>query len=911
MLRVLLLFLAVVSPLLKAKAQDIPPSNTVQVRSNQVTDSVAPTNPPARVQLDSLLMDQVAVEQDSVRSDSIEPPAEFLTDIVEYYGEDYVYLDRKTNQVFLYNEAWVTYQDMRIDAGLIIIDYNKNEVYAKGIDSSGAYAQSPLFVQGGNKVEPDSIRFNFDTKRALVYNSYTEQNGFNVISEVTKKENDSVYFLSKVKFTTSENIDDPEYYFYTRKAKFVPGKKVVTGLTNMYIADVPTPVGLPFAFFPLTEDRASGVVIPNIGDNPNRGFFFQNGGYYFAINDYVDLTVLGDYYTNGSYGLRLESAYALRYKFRGNLSFRLEKLINSERGFPDFSESSLYNIRWNHNQDAKANPSSRFAASVNLGSSRYFAQSINQTNNASALVNTLSSSISYSKTFDTQPEVNVTVAATHTQNTNTEQIDMSLPNLNATMARIFPFAPKSGSKKGVLQNVNLQYDLSAQNQITTTDSLFFKPEMFENARFGARHNIPISTNFKVLNYLSASMGVGYQETWVGKTIRRSYDPNANEGQGEVVQDTVAGFDAYRTYNFNASLGTTVYGTFNFGQGKRIEAIRHVMRPSISYSIRPSFDQFYDEYTVPSADPEVADQVISYSRFEGSLFGAPSQNRSSSIGFNLSNTIEAKVRDRDTTATEPKKINLLNNLNLSTFYDIAADSLRLSPLRITGSIPIVEKLDFNFNGSLDIYALDNNNRRINTLNIDNGGSLFRLTQGNISINYSFSSRDFEGGKSEDQQREEGFNSETFRNGGRPDDLFGDATPINAGRFDPVDQGADRGPINNSWYRNPIPWNFRLAYTMTYSNSQRQNEISSQSLMFSSNVELSPRWSVGISSGYDFKNKGVTLTNLRFQRDLESWQMSFNWTPIGAVNTSWYFYIGIKSNVLSDIKYENRREPDRQL
>ncbi|WP_425427879.1 putative LPS assembly protein LptD [Aureitalea marina] len=625
----------------------------------------------------------------------------------------------------------------------------------------------------------------------------------------------------------------------------------------------------------------------------------------------MDLTVLGDYYTNGSYGLRLESAYALRYKFRGNLSFRLENLINSERGFPDFSESRLYNIRWNHNQDAKASPNSRFSASVNLGSSQYYAQSINQTNNASSLVNTLASSVSYSRTFETQPEINVTLAATHSQNTNTETINMTLPNLNATVSRIFPFAPKTGTKKGILQNINMQYDLSAQNQITTTDSLFFKSEMFDDARIGARHNIPISTNFKIFNYLSASMGANYQETWVGRTFDQRYDEEANNGEGAVVTDTVSGFDAYRTYNFNASLGTTVYGTFNFGEDKKIQAIRHVMRPQIGYSIQPSFDQFYDEYVVPSADPEVADQVVTYSRFQNTLFGAPTENLSSSLGFSLSNTIEAKVRDRDTTATDPKKISLINNLNFSTGYDFAADSLNLSPVRFTGSIPIVEKLDFNFNGTLDIYALNNNNQRINTLNIDNGGSLFRLTQGNISINYSFSSKDFQRGRSDEQEREEGFNSETFRNGGRPDDLFGDATPINAGRFDPVQTGPDRGPISNTWYQNEIPWTFRLAYTMTYSNAQRQNEITSQSLMFSSNVELSPRWSVGISSGYDFKNKGVTLTNLRFQRDLESWQMSFNWTPIGARNTAWYFYIGIKSGMLSDIKWEQRREPDRQL
>src|SRR5690606_14724392 len=294
----------------------------------------------------------------------------------------------KESKVYMYNKAYIIYGDMRIDAGLIILDYNKNEVYAKGIDSAGVYSQRPIFVQANNRVEPDSIRYNFDTEKALVFNSRTEQNGFRVISEVTKKVNDSVVYLRNVKFTTSKNIDDPEYYFYTRKAKFVPKKKIVTGLTNMYIADVPTPVGLPFAYFPLTEDRTSGFILPSFGENNSRGFFVQNGGYYFAINDYFDFSVLGDYYTNGSYGLRGESSYALRYKFRGNFRVRYENLVNSQRGFPEYSRSTIYNIQWTHGQDAKANPNSRLSASVNLGSSQYYSQSVNQLNTANFLNNT-------------------------------------------------------------------------------------------------------------------------------------------------------------------------------------------------------------------------------------------------------------------------------------------------------------------------------------------------------------------------------------------------------------------------------------------------------------------------------------------------------------------------------------------
>ena len=849
----------------------------------------------------------------SAVADTLVSAPEFLEDLVDYYGEDYVYMDQENAKVFMYNKAYMTYLDYRIDAGEIILDYAKNEVYARGIDSAGVYSQLPVFVQGNNKVQPDSIRFNFETKKALVFNSRTSQNDINMLSQITKKENDSVYFLRNVKFTTSENVDDPEYYFYTRKAKFVPQKKVVTGLTNMYIADVPTPLGLPFAFFPLADTRASGFVIPNIGENNNRGFFLQNGGYYFALNDYVDLTVLGDYYTNGSYGLRMDSDYALRYKFRGNLSVRYENLINSERGFPDFTQSSLYNIRWRHTQDPKVNPSTRFSASVNLGSSRYLQQSINQTNNASQLVNTLSSSVSYAKSFDTEPAIQFSAAATHSQNTQTQVINMSLPNINASISRIFPFAPKDGAKKGVFQNINLQYDVTAENRFTTTDSLFFKPEMFEGAEAGARHSIPIGTNFKLLNYLSVSLGTNFRETWVGKTIRRSYDPELNDGLGGVVQDTVSGFDSYRTYGFSTGLGTTVYGTFNFGKDKKIQAIRHVVRPSVSYNISPGFEQYYEEYTIPSADPQVNAQVQQYSRFENTIYGAPGKLYSSSMSFALSNTLEAKVRNPDTTATEPKKIALLNNFNLSSAYNITADSLNWSNVQFTGSIPIVKKLDLNVNGSLDPYALNANNQKINTFNINNGGSLFRLVNANMSFNYSFSSKDFDGSRSDDDDdnaNDPDFNNDTFRNGGRPDDLFGDGRDIADLRGDePADK--DKKQEDDKWYNNSIPWDFRLAYTITYGNQLRQNEISSNSLMMSSNISLSPKWRIGISSGYDFKNKGITLTQMRFERDLESWVMRFSWTPIGARNTSWNFFIGIRGSILRDIKYDKRREADRRL
>jgi len=320
-------------------------------------------------------------DQDTTKKDSVVTPPELLTDNVTYKSTDYMRLSRKENKMYLYNEAEIIYGEMQINAGLIIVDNAKNEVYAYGIkDSIGDYTQTPIFKQGQNVVEPDSIRFNFDTEKALIYNSRTKQGEMNVKGEVSKRVNDSVIYMSNVKFTTAEDVENADYYFYARRIKLVPKKKIVTGLVNMFIADVPTPLGLPFGYFPLQENRTSGFIIPSYGEENNRGYFLQNGGYYFALSDFADLTVTGDYYTNGSYTLLTESAYAVRYKYRGNFRVRFENNLTSERGFPDFAKTTTYNIQWSHSQDPKSNPNSRLSASVNFGSSDFFRQSTNQLN---------------------------------------------------------------------------------------------------------------------------------------------------------------------------------------------------------------------------------------------------------------------------------------------------------------------------------------------------------------------------------------------------------------------------------------------------------------------------------------------------------------------------------------------------
>ncbi len=867
----------------KSYSQDLPKKTT----------EITPKNEPETLNVNVKNLVKVS---DTIKKDTLKTKKALLEGKIKRTAVGYEKINQKKKQMTLYDKAELYYQDIELKAGIIVMDYEKNEIYAGRLkDSTGKYTQLPIFKQGTNVIEPDSIRFNYKTKKALVWNSRTEQNDFRIKAEVTKRENDSVYFMKRARFTTSKDVDNPEYYFQTSKVKFVPGKKVVVGFTHMVIANVPTPIALPFAFFPMSETSQSGIIMPTFNDTRLRGYSLQNGGYYFALSDNYDLALLGDYYTNGSYALRGESSYAKRYKFSGNVNIRFENLITSERGYPDYSKSNIYNIQWSHSKDQKSNPNSRFSASVNLGSSTYFQQSINQINNNSRLNNTLSSSISYSKTFNSVPQVNMSLSATHSQNTQTKTINMTLPSLQVSVDRIFPFAPKEGIKKGILKNINLQYSLKADNRIATTDEFFFKPKMFKEAQSGFQHSIPLSTNFKIFKYFSASATANYNEVWYLKTNKKSFDVLTNK----VIDTDVNGFDAFRTYSFSSSLGTTIYGTFNFGDKKRIQSIRHVMRPMASFSYTPSFEKYFDTYASDGSGTIIKE----YTRFEKGIYGAPGLGNSKVVSFDLSNTFEAKVTDRDSTKTEPKKIILLNNLNFHTDYNATSDSLRWSPLRISGGTTFFKnKMNVNFGTTLDPYAIDNSGRRINTYNINNGGSLFRMTSSNMTLNYSLSSKD---GDDKDKKNDQG-----ERNGGRPDDLYGTNTDFSDRRKSQFDDKDKKDDKVTEFFKSKLPWDLTMAYSLTYSNSNRENKIIGNTLSLSANVDLTPKWKIGASSGYDFVQHGVTYTQLRFERDLLSWRMDFNWQPFGD-NAFWGFFIGIKSSVLSDIKWEKRTTADKQL
>ena len=561
-------------------------------------------------------------------------------------------------------------------------------------------------------------------------------------------------------------------------------------------------------------------------------------------------------------------------------------------------KTNLYNIQWTHSPDIKATPNSRFSASVNMGSSKYFQSSFNQLNTPNYLNNTLSSSISYSKQFNTQPQVNMSLVASHSQITNTGQISMTLPTLQVNMDRVFPFSGKDGAKKGLIQNLNFNYSLRGENRFQTVDSLFFKSEMFKQAQNGLTHNIPINTNFKVFKYFNISASSNYNETWYFKTVRKNYDPVSNQ----IETTDKSGFAAFRTYDFSSGIGTTIYGTFKFKEKNKIQAIRHVMRPSASYSYVPSFNQFYTPYVI-----DANGTLSTYSKFEKGIYGSPSNSNSNMLGLSLNNTFEAKVRDKDPAKLEAKKVMLLNNLSFTTGYNIKADSLNWSPLRVSGGTRLLkDKMDVNFGMTLNPYAINAKGQMLDMFNINNNGSLFRMTDANMMITYSFSSKDFE----KNSKPESGVDNTNLRSGGRADDLFGKATDFGDRRKSMFEDKKEGDDEFKGFYNLTIPWDLRLAYSFGYSNNNREKKIAQSSLMFSGNVDITTKWKMGLSSGYDFVRKGITPTQLRFERDLLSWRMDFQWYPVGD-RASWYFFIGVKSSVLSDIKWDKRSLPDRRL
>ncbi len=847
--------------------------------------------------VETISINELEEKKKSTTTDSLK--RKVIEDYVTHKSANNMKIDVLKNTITLYDQAQVTYQQYDIQAGIIIIDNKTNIITAKGIIDSTGYIQRPIVKDGQRETELDSIIMSSKSKRTLAYNAKTnEGQDIVAISEVVKKENDSTLFSKNIKVTTSKK-DNPDWYILIKKAMVRPGKKIVAGPSQLVIADVPTPAVLPFGYYPLADGQSSGVLIPTFGETTQQGYFLQDFGYYFAISDYIDLAVTSDVYSNGSWGIRANSMYSKRYRYSGSFRFSYENLVNSLRGFDDYTKATNYNITWSHTQAKQASPNTTFSASVNFGSSQFYRQSNNLFNVGNDYArNNLSSSISYYKKFVGTP-FSITTAISHQQNTNTETHTMTLPNLNLAMDRLYPFASKDGVKKNAFQKIGLNYSMNATNTIAATDTTFLKKGMFDNMRSGMKHDLSLATNMKVLKYFSLSPSVNYQEVWYPERVTKRYDEVTNE----VVTDTISGFTSYRTYRGSVSLSTQLYGTYTMKKQGKLKGFRHVMTPSVSYGYTPSFDQYWEE--VQQSEDE--NDLLDYSRYEIGVYGSPTNNLSNSLSFSLGNTLDAKMSPKDSTSTEDRKIKILNTLNFSGSYNMAADSLKWSPMNMSGSTNLFKnKLALNFSGSFDPYAVNANGSRINTLNKDLGGSLFRFTRGSANMQFSFSSKDFDG-----------TNKDNESNGGQPDsgeDFFGGNLNARTNLFDEGGTGRGEGEDNKvetTLYRSKIPWDLSFSYGLNYNNNGITDSQITNTLNFRGNIQFSPKWKVGFSSGYDFENKGFTPnTNFSFQRDLDSWRMSLSYIPLGFRKQS-SFFIGVKSATFSDLKYEKDTKPDKAL
>ena len=830
------------------------------------------------IQQDTISVDTTRTASQSGSGNIIEAP-------IDYNSEDSLRFEVKDGKVYLYGQAVVNYEDIVLEADYIVLDTKNNVVMATGWpDSTGTIAGKPHFKDGAEEFDADTLEYNFKTQKGIIKGIITEEQGGYLHSIRTKKHANGEIHVKSGKYTTC-NAEHPHFYIALTKAKVIPDDKIVSGPAYLVIEDLPLPLILPFGFFPNQKGRASGVLIPDYGEEKNRGFFFRNGGYYFALSDYADLAIRGDIYTNGTYGLRLSSRYKKRYKFTGNLNARYYKNVSGEQGLPNYRSSSDYSITWSHSQDPKNNPGASFSGNVNMSSSSYD-QNHARTSN-SYLTNTKTSSISYSRRWEGTP-FNFSASMNHSQNSRNKTVSLNLPRANFNMSRIYPFKPKNqvGETKWY-QNIELSYQAKMDNRINTTDEKFLTSDMFDEMKNGFQHSIPLSTVFRPFNNFSISPQVRYSGVFYSRSIERSWEDN------QVVTDTIKGISYAHTMVPSISFGFTpkIYGTFTpRNPDSKIIAVRHVMSPAISMSLVPDMSEitpnYYREYQT-----DTMGSTRKYSMYESEIYSTPSlPGRSGSISFSLNNNIEMKLRNLEDTTKDARKVKIIDRFNFSTNYNMFADSLNLAPVIFRGSTKLFKKVSLSFGGAFDPYAINENGTRINTFEIKQTGNLFRVTRLNMSVNASFSSKAGGGGGSVDPSRS------------TPADIRPEGGGIG---FGSDARGQDEEIIEELEYTDfNVPWTFSFRYNFNWSKLGIMEPNITQTLNFNGNLSLTSKWKIGFNSGWDFKNKELTYTSVNISRDLHCWQMRFSWIPLGS-RQSYSFTISAKSAILSDLKYEKRK------
>lgn len=845
-----------------------------------------------------IIRDTLSVDTLSTTLKKISPDA--IDKQVTYRSKGKKINDLANKKSVLVDEAEVTYGDMQIKADSIVFNMMANTVFATGRpDSTGKIKGTPVFKQGSQEIEADSLFYNFVTRKAIAYKIVTKQEDGLLRSNLTKLLEDGTSNISKSTYSTCD-AEHPHFYINLPKAKIYPGKKIISGPGNLVLEGIPLPIALPFGFFPIqTKRAASGILIPRIGQEQQRGYSLTDGGYYFAISDNFDLAVRGNIYTNGTWMLTAQSNYSKRYKYDGQFLFSYANNISGHKGLQDYGKSTNYKIGWTYNQNAKARPGSRFSANVNMSSSGY--DKTNSYNVAEHVTTQRQSSVSYSRTWEGTP-FNLSASMNHSQNVKNKTVALNLPKVAFNVSRIYPFKSKNSTGKAKwYQDLQFQYSAKLDNQINTYDSLLFTRKIFNSMRNGFMHEIPVSIQFRPFRNFSVSPQLTYNGVLYTEKYQKRWDPAFfDEEKNQIVQkevtDTIPGTFYGQAFNpsLNASFNPQIYGIFNFKPESRVQAIRHVIKPSVSFSYIPSLSGLSTDFyrTVQS---DTLGHTREYSIFEGSVYGTPSLGkRSSTVSFNITNILEAKVFAKNDTATKPKKVKIIDNLGISTSYNIFKDSLKWAPVTMGLRTTLFNNLGISAGSSFSLYGLDKKGREINTFAFKQDHKLMRLT--NFSVSLDFDLGQLLGGGKDNPE-----------SGSLPSPGMQPASARN--QPSGFSETSELNPANSlfdeyGYYRFDVPWTMRVSYNFNYSKPAFTSNLT-QTLSVTGNVTLTKKMGITYTSGYDFTRHEITMTQIGISRDLHCWDMSLNWIPNGTMKM-WNFTIRVKAAVLSDLKYERRKD-----
>ncbi len=816
------------------------------------------------------------------------------------------------NMTYMYGEGQIDYGDLKLNAAEIRLDMDKSEVYACGReDSVGEMQGVPVFEEGGTSYESSTMRYNFRSKRGYITNVITQQGEGFLTGGQTKKTEGEDYYIQNGRYTTCDHHDDPHFWLQLTKAKVRPKKNIVTGPAYMVLAGLPLPLAVPFGYFPFSDKYASGVIVPTFGDDYNRGFYLSDGGYYFAINDMIDLALTGEIYTKGSWGLSAQSTYRKRYKFSGNFNINYLKTIYGEKSDPDYSSATNFQVIWSHSQDSKANPNMNLSASVNFTTSGYTRNSVNSYYSNAFTENTKSSTINMSYRFPNS-KWSLSTSLNVSQRTQDSTLAVSFPNINVTMSQVYPFKRKHavGADRWY-EKIRMSYSGQFQNSLTAKQDEFFKKSLIKDWRNGMKHSIPISATFPLFTYFNITPSISLTDRMYTQKVRRAWDPAASAE----VADTTYSF--YNVWDFNASvsLDTKVYGFFQPLPflGDKVKMIRHVFTPTVSFSGAPDFSSpffgYYGSYDY--TDAQGRQQTKKYSMFPSALYGVPGQGKTGMVSVSLANNVEMKVKS-DNDSIGEKKISLIENFTVSQSYNFAADSLNWSNINTSLLLRLSRQFNLNLSATWDVYTYQLNSAgnpvRVNIPRWKAGKGLGRLSSTGTSFSYTFNNDTFKRKKDGSKNNDNNNNNSNY---GDDDNWGDDDTDGNGqqGGRSGHDHDDDLQLTPEGYVPWEVPWSLSVNYSINYSygnfNKQKMEYDGkiTQNLSLSGNIRPTKNWEFSASASYNFDTKKIAYMNLNIARDLHCFTMRASVIPVGPYK-SYNFHISVKSSLLSDLKYDKR-------